>query len=110
MEKSVELGTNEDEAKVLRAHALPQGLCDNLINALKLLANQQKDGDSPIQNIVKGLKEKCRELITNGLRSFIALDNYSVVGGPPAWKPATLERRETGNEWKSFRGSKRRNG
>ena len=29
--------------------------CENLINALKLLANQQKDGDSPIQNIVMGL-------------------------------------------------------
>ena len=45
----MQLGENEDEAKVLRAHAIPQGLCENLINALKLLANQQKDGDSPIQ-------------------------------------------------------------
>ena len=32
-----------------RAHAVPQGLCENLVNALKLLANQQREGDSPIQ-------------------------------------------------------------
>ena len=50
-----------------------------LINALKLLANQQKDGDSPIQDIIMGLKEKCRERITNELRSFIASDNHSAV-------------------------------
>ena len=55
----VQLGTNEDEAKVFRAHAVPQGLfCEILINALELLANQQRDGDSPIQNIVTGLIEK----------------------------------------------------
>ena len=63
------LGANEDEAKVFRAHAVP----------LKLLANQQKDGDSQIQNIIMGMKEKCRERIMNGLRSFIASDNYSAV-------------------------------
>ena len=31
------------------------GLCDNLIDALKLLANQQKDGDSPIQSFITSL-------------------------------------------------------
>ena len=30
-------------------HAVPQGVCDILINALKHLANLQKDGDSPVQ-------------------------------------------------------------
>ena len=62
-----------------RATHIQQGLCENLINALKLLANQQKDGDSPIQNIIMGLKEKYRERITNRLRSFIASDNCSAV-------------------------------
>ena len=62
-----------------RATHIQLGRCENLINALKLLANQQKDGDSPIQNIIMGLKEKCRERITNGLRSFIASDNCSAV-------------------------------
>ena len=33
-------------------------LCENLINALKLLANQQKDGDGSIQSIVTGLLRK----------------------------------------------------
>ena len=75
----MQLGTNENEAKVFRAHAVPQGLCENLIDALKLLANQQTDGDSPIRNIIMGLKEKCRERIKNGLRSFTASDNYSAV-------------------------------
>ena len=54
----VQLGTNEDEAKVFRAHAVPQGLRENLINALKVLANQQRDGSSPVQNIVTGLRGK----------------------------------------------------
>ena len=47
----------QSSVKVFKAHAAPLGLCDNLINALKLLANQQKDGDSPIQSIVTGLQE-----------------------------------------------------
>ena len=38
--------------------AAPLGLCDNLINALKLLANQQKDGDSPIQKHCNRLARK----------------------------------------------------
>ena len=33
----------------------------HLINALKLLANQQKDGDSPVQSIVTGLCERSRK-------------------------------------------------
>ena len=91
----VQLGTNEDEAKVFRAHAVPQGLCENLINALKLLANQQRDGDSPIQNIVTGLRERSRESIMNSWKSFIDLDNCCRGGGPPAQGPAALQGHET---------------
>ena len=54
-------------------------VCDNLINALMLLANQQKDGDSPIQSIVTGLHESSRRGIMDGLRSFIEADNHSAV-------------------------------
>ena len=36
-----------NEMKVFKAHAAPLGLCDNLVIALKLLANQQKYGGSP---------------------------------------------------------------
>ena len=75
----MQIGTNEDEAKVVTAHAIPQGLCESLITALKLLANQQKDCDSPIHSIIMGLEEKYSERITNGLRSFITSDNRSAV-------------------------------
>ena len=46
-------GTNRCQCqlrkKVFKALAAPRGLCENLVNMLKLLANQQKDGDSPIR-------------------------------------------------------------
>ena len=64
----VQLGVNANEAKVLKAHAAPLELCDNLINELKLLANQQKDGDSPIQSIVTGLHERSRNQVSFGGR------------------------------------------
>ena len=41
----VQTGDSIEQAKVFKAHAVPQGLCANLINAMKLLANQQEDGD-----------------------------------------------------------------
>ena len=50
-----------------------------LINALKLLANQQTDGDSPIQSIVTGLHERSRKGIMDGLRSFVEIDNHRAV-------------------------------
>ena len=62
-----QFGTKDNEAKVFEAHAAPLRLCDNLIHALKLLANQQKDGDSPIQIIVTGLHERSRRGIMDGL-------------------------------------------
>ena len=49
----VRTGVSASEAKVFKAHAALQGLCENLIHALKLLANQQKDGDSPIQRAIR---------------------------------------------------------
>ena len=45
-------------------------VCGNLVNALKLLANQPKDGDSPIQSIVAGFCERSRNSITEGMRHF----------------------------------------
>ena len=47
----VQTGDSIDQAKVFKGHAVPQGLCANLINALKLLANQQEDGDGLLQNM-----------------------------------------------------------
>ena len=49
---------NRGEGKVIRAHVARQGLCDNLINTIRLLENQMTDGDSPVRMIVRGLLEK----------------------------------------------------
>ena len=51
----VQTGDSIEQAKVFKAHAVPQGLCANLITALKLLANQQEDGGGLLQHIVKNL-------------------------------------------------------
>ena len=64
----VQTGESVNQAKVFREHAVPQDLCANLINAMKLLANRQEDGDGLIQNIVTNLCEESREGFTNGLR------------------------------------------
>ena len=52
-------------------HAVPQGLCGNLIDALKLLAKQQDDGDGLIQNILTNLAVKSRKGLAIGLKDFI---------------------------------------
>ena len=75
----VQIGADADRAKVFRVHAAPLRLCDNLINALKLMANQQKDGDSSIQSIVTGLHQRNRRGIMDGLRRFIKADNHRAV-------------------------------
>ena len=43
------------------------------------LANQQRDGDSPVQNVVAGLRVRSGEGIRHGLRSFTDLDNHRAV-------------------------------
>ena len=57
----VQTGESVNQAKVFKAQAVPQGPCGNLVNALKLLANQQEDGDGFIQNIVTDLCEVSRK-------------------------------------------------
>ena len=76
----VQTGERVDQAKVFKAHAVPQGQCGILVNALKLLANQQEDGDGLIQNIVTNLCEVSRKGLTEGLRNFIQVDNYRCFG------------------------------
>ena len=75
----VQTGESVNQAKVFRAHAVPQGLCGNLIDALKFLAKQQEDGDGVIQNIVTNLGEESREELTNGLRECTQVDNHRAV-------------------------------
>ena len=59
--------------------AVPQSLCGNLINALKLLANQQEDGDGLIQKIVRNLGKESRKGLTEGLTEFIKIDNVRAL-------------------------------
>ena len=82
----VQLGVNANETKVFKAHAAPLGLCDNLINALKLLANQQKDGDSPIQSIVTGSHERSSKGVMEGPRSFNPALRRAAGVAPPPWR------------------------
>ena len=75
----MQFGLNDEEAKVFRAHPVQQGLCEHLINALKLLANEQTDHNSTIRSIVTGFMKKSRKRHMNGLRNFIEADNHSAV-------------------------------
>ena len=54
----VQTGDSVNQAKVFRTHAVPQSLCGILVNVLKLLANQQEDGNGLTQNIVANLGEE----------------------------------------------------
>ena len=72
----VQTSESAAQAKVFRAHAAPQGLCENLINAIKLLANQQEDGEGPVQSIVT---EGSRKGLTEGLRNCTKVDNHRAL-------------------------------
>ena len=71
----VQTGESFEQAKVFKAHAVPRGLCAILINPLKLLANQQEDGDGLLQNIVTNVGKGRRKGLTDGLRELIEVDN-----------------------------------
>ena len=73
--------TDSREANVFRAHAAPQGMPENLINSLKLLTNQQKCSDGPVENIVTGFLKQSRRSIMNGLGKFMEVDNHEEVKG-----------------------------
>ena len=64
------------EAKVFRADAASQRLCDNLIDSLRLSTNQQKDGDSPFG---KFLQVCWRKVAAESWTKFIAVDNHEAV-------------------------------
>ena len=71
----MQTGESVYQAKVFKAHVVPESLCAKLINALKLLANQQEDGDGLLQNIVTNLGKGSRKGLTDGLRDFINVNN-----------------------------------
>ena len=74
----VQTGESFEQAKVFKAHAVPQGLCANLIIALNLLANQHGG------KIVTIIGKESRKGLTDGLLEFIRVDNERAldVGAP----------------------------
>ena len=55
-----------EKQKCFEHTAAPQGVCDNLINTLKIVAKRQDDGDSPVKMVVQGFQEKGRLKIWPG--------------------------------------------
>ena len=76
-----ELETTRDssEAKVFRAHAPPQGACENLVCPLTLLANQQTEDDSLVPVLVEGHQEQSRLEMMDELTRFIKVDSHEAV-------------------------------
>ena len=62
-----------------RAHAPPQGACENLVCVLKLLASLQAGGDNVVATIFEGLSQWNRVKITSELGSFIDVDSQEAV-------------------------------
>ena len=73
----VQTGESASQANAFKAHAVP--LCENLINALKLLANHLDGGVCPFLCIVEVLCESNRKGILEGLRNFFAVDNHCAL-------------------------------
>ena len=64
---------------MFRAHAPPLGPCENLLCALRLLANQQTGGDSLAHTIPECLQEQSRLKFANELWRFIEVDTNEAV-------------------------------
>ena len=67
------------DAKVFRAHALPQGVCENVVCAMKLLANLRTGGDNLVDTMFEGLQQQSRLNITDELRRCIEVDTHEAV-------------------------------
>ena len=92
-------------AKVFRAHAAPQGWRDDLINALKLLTNRERDGDSPVESIVTGFTENCRKGIMDGMKKLPEVDNREAVNGADLCQGTKSVKVSTVHRWSSRGGN-----
>ena len=98
----MQTGESFEQAKVFKAHAVPQGLCANLINALKFLANQQEDGDAFLQTIVTNLGKGSRKGLTDGLREFMKVDSERALDvGAPRHRENLKVRKPKAPDWGS---------
>ena len=60
-------------------HTPPQGMCDNLICARKLLAKLQREDNNLVDTVSHGIFEQSRRGLTDGLRDFVWVDNHEAV-------------------------------
>ena len=70
---------SEDSSRDETHHAPPQGACENLVCALKLLAKSQAGGNNFVDTIFRSLQEQSRLNITNELKKFIEVHNQEAV-------------------------------
>ena len=85
----------QQRARVYRAHAPPQEVCDNIVCTLKLTASMHLDDQQAlVQTVYDGLQEDSRKKVSDELRRFIAVDNVAVkvrvvknVARPSSLKP-----------------------
>ena len=84
----VQTGDSIEHVKVFKA--VPQGLYANSINALKLLANQQENGDGLLRNIVKDLGKETRRGLTD-VDNERALDVGALRRGKGTFKSSDAE-------------------
>ena len=75
----VQTGDSASQAKMLKAHAVPQGLCENFINELILFANSWNNGDNEVQSIVAGFFGKMKGIMED-LKNFLeSVINHSTL-------------------------------
>ena len=75
----VQFGAKKDRAQVFKAHAAPLGLCDDLVNALKLLVNQQKMVIVRFKALKQACTKEAEEASWTGVRRLAEADNHSAV-------------------------------
>ena len=67
-------------ARMYRARASPQGICDNIGCSLKLLANLQPAGQQRLAHTVsEALQASSRQHLSDELRKFIEVDTKEAV-------------------------------
>ena len=77
----VQTGESFEQAKVFKAHAVPQGLCANLINALKVAGESARRMETvSSESIVTNLGKESRQGLTDGLQEFSKVDHERALG------------------------------
>ena len=75
----MQLGTNEDEAKFLGRTRSRKDFVKTRSMRSSCWRTSRKMVTVRFKTLITGLKEQCWERLTNGLRRFIASDNYSAA-------------------------------